>query len=214
MRASASTSSPERRMGAHYPHGDRKRERAPVGGAHRHAHYPHGDRKRDGGAGQRRWWAAHYPSWGSETFGANVTTTPREPSLPLMGIGNRCQTACASNWSTAHYPSWGSETWHRGRATLPHCRPHYPSWGSETRPSASSGRGPTCTHYPSWGSETIVVTNLSNWQYELITPHGDRKPPPRRTGKAIPTPHYPSSLVSQQLFEKINWLGFSRFDKL
>ena len=93
------------------PHGDRKP--VDVFGDTTKLHpliTPHGDRKPSRPGCRRPPGAAHYPSWGSETFSSRLPSTTRCCSLPLMGIGNPASLRRSRRIARSHYPSWGSET--------------------------------------------------------------------------------------------------------
>ena len=48
------------------------------------------------------------------------------------------------------------------------------------------------THYPSWGFETGLAHGLGGRVLQLITPHGDLKPPTPRPIPSFRSTHYPS----------------------
>ena len=143
---------------------------------------PHGDRKRKRhlrGAPTRD--RAHYPSWGSETR----------------------SWACRGRRSAGtHYPSWGSETGVSPPGRCDEYISHYPSWGSETGGWVPGGDR-RISHYPSWGSETRADRRRETAKNQLITPHGDRKPPrvfPAMMLSTVPliTPHGDRKRVAER----------------
>ena len=94
------------------------------------------------------------------------------PSLPLMGIGNRLPRRALITPHGDRKPATTATSPPSTEST------HYPSWGSETfrtRPPLPARDRP---HYPSWGSETLSQRGNDVYNVVLITPHGDRKPPP------------------------------------
>ena len=141
--------------------------------------------------------APHYPSWGSETDrldrgtrGAPALITPHGDRKPA-GAGRpiRCR-------HLAHYPSWGSETHTVQAGVLRSIALSLPLMGIGNGEAARVLLAPDILSLPLMG-----IGNGSEWHskldpkrlYDLITPHGDRKP--RRTSQPRPRssrPHYPS----------------------
>ena len=93
-----------------------------------------------------------------------------QSSLPLMGIGNSNERGTTDKFTgLAHYPSWGSET-----------------------VLDRDGQNVIGNSLPLMGIGNGQVFQAVGRRNVLITPHGDRKPAPRRIRCATRRTHYPS----------------------
>ena len=96
----------------------------------------------------------HYPSWGSETVpGARWGHSVTSDSLPLMGIGNLALSASSIQADSSSLPLMGI-----GNAL--HTTVREPRYGCSL---------------PLMGIGNTPVQGLDGLNFELITPHGDRK---------------------------------------
>ena len=133
---------------------------------------PHGDRKRSA---------------------SRQSAVPVADSLPLMGIENRRRNCRRRPARGTHYPSWGSKTIQDvvAKPGLQNCS--LPLMGIENTVTAAPASRRCRISLPLMGIENEHgQPDARRCDYDLITPHGDRKLVGSGTTGARTTAHYPS----------------------
>ena len=177
------------------PHGDRKPYPArPAAVVVAGLITPHGDRKPEEIVTRTYLTPYSLPLMGIGNSSVAARTAARisSCSLPLMGIGNCAEGWRRQSWCGAHYPSWGSETSLEGAMALRAVKTSLPLMGiGNTRPARRSTSTCRCS-LPLMGiGNELPSLDILVARPQLITPHGDRKPPIYRSLRVLCGLHMP-----------------------